>query len=367
MSSTAQEYYVSPPAIGLESFEATDNSLLHTVECGVALAGNIGRSVLGRAVPWINQNGQLKSGYCPARYVELNPDVTHVVTTEFGSTHTVDIYNPEYLGTERSDTAPVVMTMELGCPSDRGFKSPIIKALGECCRKQSTALMVVSSEGFAGTLTAQQLWNLDFDIIVDNVQDAIDAVEEREDVRIPELQATGGSRGGTTTLLLGTKEARERRDIAGKPDRAVTNMVAVAPAGLRPPDFAKRWRMARQFLASEPAHMIRKASTMQDEELLDYGHSLFETRPDPGAMSAVAKTALLFMLTAPLENIGERIGGGASVSILTMDSDGVTMPRHWKTELKDHCPVVISSIPGNHLSIDSLRKVFAFTAFHLRA
>ncbi len=300
--------------------------------------------------------------YQPVRHVKPEADVTHFVESGFGTKHKVDVFNADSLGTERSNLPPLVMTMELSVPSDKGFKATVIESLSDFCTKQGRSLIVVSSEGFAGQeLSLRQIANLNFGVMTDNVMDSIDELACLESVEIPEIETTGGSRGGTLSLLLATTGLEEIRFASGKYPRKVVGVTAFAPAGLNRNGPKTAW----QFIYDEPSHMIRKASGMNPDVLKAYGESFMETIPPAQAAKAIAKTALLYVLTKPLENIAARLNPDAAVDVVVLNKDGLTSPKQWHSEMKDRPNSNVFEMPGSHLSIDSLRRVYGIAAWHL--
>ena len=362
MSETAHAEYLEGNVF---TPEQVDTSLRNTITragvLGRKAALIAARSALGLPI----EHDRPTENYHPSRYVELNPDTTHVVDTEFGSQHKIDIYGADYLGTDRSDKRPVVMTAELSTPSDKGFKSPIIERLGKLCNSQERSLITISSEGFLGSLSMRQLCELQFDTMAHNAHDCIDKLEEVESVEIPHITTTGGSRGGTMSLLMGSSDILNTRAEKGKPDRSVPSMVPIAPAGLVPMDAKRKLLAAKQFVVDEPMHVIRKASVMKPKETIEYGKSFVDTIMPASAAPAVVKTGAMFLSQNPLKHIGSKLDRDTAVSLLVFEKDYITAPDDWEKELQDLPNTHVTKLLGCHLSIDSTRIVYRFTRDHL--
>jgi len=357
-----------PPAPH-EEFEEVDTSLFNTAKRSTILGYKLGSLFLSRTIglpelPFA-RNPDAKAG--PKRHVELNPDKSVSVETVDGSEHEVDIYGLGHLENPSQTLSPLVMIMPLSLPHNKGFQAPIIDDVQKHAKEQGRAVIVVSSEGFGDkALPLRETIKLSFDQMADNIHEVLDMTEQRLYVQIPEIITAGGSRGGTLSLLVGSSDTQERRLQQGRNIRRVKGVIATAPAGLRPLDsLRKKAKVAKQFGINEPFHIVRKASSLEPEDLFDYGHTLIESLPRFGALPAIGKTALLFMNDTPLEDVGRKLDEDTAVWILTMQNDGITTPKYWKQEF-GHLPFTnIITLPGHHVSIDSIGKVAGNIKLHL--
>lgn len=351
-----------------EEFERVDTSLVNTARCTARLGYKLGSLFLSKTVgielPFVRSD---QPEDAPKRHVELEPDRKINIETKDGSEHTIDIYGLEFFGDSgRSELPPLLMIMPLALPHDKGFQAPIIDVVQAHAKEQGRPVLVISSEGFGeNPLSCRTLKDLSFEKMADNINEALDILEHRMYIKIPSIIATGASRGGTLSLMLASDETTQRRIARGQEPRHVDGVVSVAPAGLRPLDsILKKVKVAKQFLLYEPLHVARKASTLNPEDLADFGHTLLDSRASLKALPAVCKTGLLFMNEAPLEGIGNFINEETDIWVLTMENDGITTPKYWEEELEG-TGAYVETLPGHHLSIDSIRKVAGAIIGHL--
>lgn len=348
------------PGAPHEEFEEVDASPINTAKRSMILGYKLGSlflsQTLGVELPGA-RNPEAQAS--PVRHVELSPDKSLTIETRDGHEHFMDIYNFEALDDADNKLPPLLMIMPLSLPHDRGFQAPVIDMVQEHCRQQNRPMLVISSEGFADKrLSAKQVLDLDFDQMASNIHECLDILSQRLYVDIPEILVTGGSRGGTLSLLAASTSIAEQRGSLGLSERKVSGVLSFAPAGLRPLDsLSKKYKVAKQFVVNEPFHAVRKASTLEPEDLSDYIQSLYESVPPKHALAAIGRTGLLFLTKTPLENIGRKLSEDQDVWVLTMKNDGITTPKYWQQEL-GHLPKAdVKCVPGHHLSIDSTRKI----------
>ncbi len=333
-------------------FKVVDKSIYASIKSSAKLARNVAKIALGM---------EYTTGldYQPDRYVELNPDYSLLVTADSGTQHQLDVYNTEALD---SGLPPVIMTMELSVPHDRGLKAPFIQSLAEFLTEQDRTLIVQSSAGFKGKApTISKLGKFSFNTMAHNSFDSLDRLSEITGTPIDQVEVTGGSQGGTNSLYMGTTEIRDQRHERDKKHIQVVGATAIAPPGLKRigPSTLK------QFLIDEPLHMMRKASTMDPETLKQYTHALIDTFPPNQAKPMLLKTAGLYVSSAPLKNIANRLDPDVVVDVAVMDRDGITNPDSWVAEFADRANSNVIILPGHHLSVDSLRKGFEILRWHL--
>ncbi len=349
--------------------EELDTSLSSTALRTAKLLQRVGLIASNKIISCPDPAYEVKGEYQPTRFVNLDEKYdteenrkTIQTTTDSGLDIQADVYNVGFLGKERSDLPPVQMTFELGTPSDRGFKAPIVDHLSQYCRSKGRALVVFSSEGFKGRKpSVKQVLGLSFEQMAMNVADSFDEISEKENVTIDTYEAIGGSRGGTLSLLSATEEIINKRSELGKPDRRPTGVTAFAPAGLDRLGV----HAAKQFIYDEPSHVIRKASAMSPSVLIDYGKALKDTVPPAQSLGMIAKTAILYAAQKPLEGIAERIPDETDVNVIIMNGDGLTKLDSWNLEIEKHPNGRVFELPGYHLSIDSLRRVSGIIEWHL--
>lgn len=350
-----------------QKFEVVDTSLWHTAErtaiLGYKLGGLFLKHATGRDLPFL-YNPDRAPG--PARHVELEPDMSLAIKTEQGSSHFVDIYGKEHLGKEGS-LPPLVMIMPLSLPHNEGFQAPVIDYVQKHAQEQGRPVLVISSEGFgADSMKFSDVKDLDFDKMTDNIHDTLDKLEIQLGITLDRILTTGCSRGGTLSLMMATEEVAIRRQFSGKTNRIIEGVISVAPAGLRPLNtIKKKLKVAKQFVVNEPFHIIRKASNLSQEDMVDYGHTLIDSVPPLRALPAIGMTGLLFLRDTPLENIGQRINPETPVWVVTMQNDGITTPKYWKQEFGHFTQSNVVTLPGHHVSIDSTAKVADLVTNHL--
>jgi hypothetical protein len=367
MHSRVDQLHTEDPAQDFAEVDTSlKNSALRSVILGYKISSLALSSLTNCELPY-TRNKHAEIG--PKRHAELKPDTSLLLETDSGSQHYVDIYGEEFLVDESNTMTPLVMIMPLSLPHNKGFQAPVIDQVQQYARSQERPVLVMSSEGFAGKQASlKQIIELSFEQMADNVHDILDKLEIEMNIDIPTIHATGGSRGGTLSLMIGASDTRERRERYGKKQRQVVGVVAVAPAGLRPLNsVSKKFKVAKQFVVNEPLHVIRKASSLEPEDLQDYTKTLLESAPNRSCLLSVGRTALLFLQRTPLENIGQRLDLDCKVRILTLKSDGITTPKYWADEFSNFSDASIVTLPGHHMSIDSTRKVARNIVEHLRA
>jgi len=272
----------------------------------------------------------------------------------------LNVYNLDALG---SGVAPLLITNELSVPHNKGIKAPYIRNMAEFCHEEERTVIVQSSAGFAGKKpTHSQVRKFTFNTMAHNSLDSIDRLSEHYGIEIDELEVGGSSQGATNSLLMSTTEIRDQRHKKKKNHVQIVGATAIAPAGLERVGLTA----AKQLFVEEPLHVVRKASGMDSNTLKQYGRAMYETMPPKQALPMLAKTALLYAITKPLESIAERLDPDTIVDIAVMDRDGMTSPGLWVIEMAGRPNSNVIIVPGHHLSVDSQRKGGEIHRLHLQ-